>query len=403
MTDTTRGDETRSGTRDENRDRVPSRGIGLAGRVAVLWATAGGIALGGFAVAGMSLGGRISGSGLLLSATGLFLVGAVLGYLHGSVLGFLGREPETDPATAARGLAKGALYAIPSLAVGWLVAGWIALTVVARFTGEIAPMAGVAVGWLAGAAVVAWAGQEGWRALRLAYRRWEAPRVGTFLVGATFASLLVVFQADHPELFWLDVELNAVGAVLAAAALTIWVVGPVVTLALRALRRLPEPHPGIGIGGGDRAFANLGLGLAVGAALALVALPFHQPPLAVPAEAPAGLLEGAALALGHAMVEEVLLRLILLTGAVWLLLRWGSLQREGAALVGVAGVAVLQLGLYLPALEAAGFPTAGAAAGYAVAGVLIPAAAFGALYWFRGFTTALVADATAIGVVALLV
>ena len=38
---------------------------------------------------------------------------------------------------------------------------------------------------------------------------------------------------------------------------------------------------------------------AAGGALALVALPFHHAPLAVPAEAPAGLIEGVTLALSH--------------------------------------------------------------------------------------------------------
>lgn len=399
-------DETRDmdrETRVRGTGRELGRGIGLAGRTAVLGAAAGGVALGGFAVAGMSLGGRISGSGLLLSATALFLVGAVLGFVHGGVLGFLGREPGTDPETALRALAKSTLYAIPAAAVSWVVAGWIALTVVARFTGEIAPMVGVGLGWLAGAAVVTWAASTGWRALQLAYSRWESARVGTFLVAATFAALMVVFQADHPEVWWLDVELNAVGAVLAATAVTLWIVGPVVTLALRALRELPAPHPSVGPGGGGRAVANLTLGLAVGGALALVALPFHQAPLAVPAEAPSSLIAGVTLALSHAMVEEVLLRLILLTGAVWLLLRWGDLHRGSAAVLGVAGVAILQLALYLPALGGVGFPSAASAAGYAVAGVVLPAAAFGALYWFRGFTTAVVADATALGLLALLV
>lgn len=389
--------------RERREGRELSRGIGLAGRVAVLGAVAGGVVLGGFAMAAMTLGGRMSASGLLMTSGGLFLVGAVLGYVHGGVLGFFGRAPETSAREAGEGIAKAALYAIPALAFGWLVAGWIALTVVARFTGEVAPMVGVGLGWLLGAAVVVVTVRRAWHAVQNAYARWEAPRVGTFLVAATFAALLVVFQADHPEIWWLQLELNAVGAGLLAAGLTFWVVGPVITLVLRTLSRLPDPHPGLGLGSGGRAGVNVALGLAVGVALALVAVPFHQPPLAVPAEAPATLMEGVALAVSHALVEEVLLRLVLLTGAVWLMLRWSKMHTESAALVGVVGVAVLQLGLYLPALGAVGFPSLAAAAGYAVAGVLIPAAAFGALYWFRGFGTALVADATAIGVLALLV
>ena len=55
------------------------RGIGLHGRVAVTWAAAGGILLGGVLVAVMTLAGRLSGHGLFFTVSGLFVIGAVLG------------------------------------------------------------------------------------------------------------------------------------------------------------------------------------------------------------------------------------------------------------------------------------------------------------------------------------
>jgi hypothetical protein len=52
---------------------------------------------------------------------------------------------------------------------------------------------------------------------------------------------------------------------------------------------------------------------------------------------------------------------------------------------------------------ALGFPSTVAAAGFVLVTVLVPALAFGALYWTRGLGSALVADATAVTALALMV
>ena len=107
-------------------------------------------------------------------------------------------------------------------------------------------------------------------------------------------------------------------------------------------------------------------------------------------------------AVGSALVDEVLLRLFLITAVAWLLLRWHRVHPEEAAVVSVVGVALVQLGIYLPGILAAGFPTTMAATSFALVVVLLPAVVFGVLYWTRGFGTALVADATTVGALALL-
>jgi hypothetical protein len=86
---------------------------------------------------------------------------------------------------------------------------------------------------------------------------------------------------------------------------------------------------------------------------------------------------------------------VLLTGVAWLVLRWHRIHAEEAAVLAVAAVAMVQVLLYLPGVVAAGFPTALAAVTFTGAVVLLPALAFGAVYWTRGFTAAVVADATA--------
>lgn len=382
---------------DTDRATTLRRGIGLPGRVALSWAVAGGVALGGFAVALLTLTGRLSGSGLFLSSGALFIVGALLGLAHGGVLGYLGRPSDGSSREAARSVAKGALYALPGLAVASVVAGWIAMTVVGQYTGQIAVMTLVGLAWVAGAVVLGVAGWQGLRALRNAYARWPERRVGTVLVGATFAALLVTFLADRPEIWGIDIRLTETGAVLLAAALAIWVVGPLVTAALRTLRSLPAPRPSAGFSGNWA--ANLALGLFAGAALALLALPFLGPA----SGAGTGAAGGVIVAVGQALVDEVVLRLVLMTGLVWLLLRWHPVHREEAALAAVALVAVIQLVVYAPALTGIGFASTGAALGYAATRFVIPAAAFGALYWMRGLGTAVVADATALTALAVLV
>jgi hypothetical protein len=141
------------------------RDTGMTARVAVLWAVAGGILAGGFLVAAMTLAERLNGNALLLTAGGLYILGAVLGFANGAVLGFFGRPDDVKPGEAVRKLGFAALYAVPALALGFLVAGWIAMTVMAMYAGHTAALAAMAAGWLIGAVLVAWAVLEGWAAM----------------------------------------------------------------------------------------------------------------------------------------------------------------------------------------------------------------------------------------------
>lgn len=367
------------------------RSIGLTGRVAVTWTMAGGLLLGGVLVALMTLSGRLSGHGIFMTATGLFVIGALIGAAHGAALGLLGRPAGVPRHEALGALGRAALYAVPGATVAWLLTVWIAMSAVASYLDRVGPLALVTVAWLGGAVVVAMAARFGVGALRNAYARWPARQLGTVLVAASFVALLLVFLADRPTLWLLRLRVTEVGAVLAAATLAIWVVGPLVTVALRLAPELPgRPRLTARVSAGQTA-VNLGLGLVVGLLVGLLAVPFAGPV--------AGVLPGAAggtvVALAHAVVDEVLLRLVLLTGVAWLVLRWHRIHAEEAAVVAVAAVAVIQVLLYLPGVVAAGFPTALAAVAFTGAVVLLPAVAFGAVYWVRGLTAAVAADATA--------
>ena len=352
------------------------RGIGLHGRVAVTWAAAGGLLLGGFLVAFMTLSGRLSGHGLFFTVSGLFVIGAILGLAHGLVLGFFGRPEGTPPRAATGDLGRAVLYAIPALAVAWLLTIWIGMTMPAVILGRT---------------FVAWAAVYGWRALRNAYARWPERESGTALVAASFAGLIVLLLADQPEIWGMQLRVTETGAVLLAAALTFWVTGPAVTLALRLASRLPIPSPQRIFDDPRHAAGDIGVGLLVGLVLGVLAVPF------VGVTVPAGTGIGAAVAaVGQAVVDEVALRMVLLTGVAWLLLRWQRVEVEEAAAAAVATTALVQVLLYLPGIEAIGFPTLTGALGFALATVALPAVAFGVVYWKRGFGAALVADAVAV-------
>lgn len=380
------------------------RDVGLVGRVVVSWTIGGGMAVGGFLVAGMTLAGKLSGSGLLLAAGALYVIGGLLGFAHGAALGFFGR-PDGMPAQAAMGkIGMAALYSLPAMIVGFLAAGWVAMTSTALYIGKPLPLAGVAVGWLVGAVLLLVAGLSGWEALRNAYARWPERRLGTVLVATTFAALLVLFMADRPELWGLRLRVTEVGAVLLAAVGAFWLAGPAVTLALALRRRLAAGRVTVVLPVTERAprvLASVMIGLAAGAVLGVLAVPFQQAAFATTPDV--GTVGGAVLVLSRAVVDEVLLRLFLVTAVVWGLVRWHNVPRHIAAAYAVVAAAAVQVLVYMPGVNAIGFATTTATLGYVAATVAVPALVFGLLFWKRGIGTALVAHATALVALALMI
>lgn len=376
------------------------QGIGLHGWTIIGWTTGGGIAIGGLLIALMTLSGQMSGLGLFMTSSGLFLAGALLGLVHALVLGWFGRPDGIEKRRALRDLGMGAVYSTVALPFAWVVAMWIALSMPAAYTGRLLALVGVGLGWVAGVAVIAAAAVGAWRLLRNAYARWPERRLGTVLVAATFASLLVLFLMERPEIWGLSVRVTETGAILLAAVATLWVVGPIITVALHMLAGMPGRQPQTAAPAW-RVLQDLGLGVLVGLVLGLIAAPLAVP-AALPAAGANGALGGLAATIGQALVDEVLLRLFLVTGVMWLLLRWRKLGATEATVAAVAAAALVQVALYAPAVAAIGFTTMFAAGLFAVATVLVPALAFGALFWRRGLGAAVAADATALAVLAVL-
>jgi hypothetical protein len=378
------------------------RDTGLMGRVIVTWTVAGGVAVGGFLVAGMTLGGKLSGGGLMLAAASLYVIGGLLGFMHGAALAFFGRPADMTPREAAGRFGMATLYAIPALIVGFLATGWIAMSAVVLYIGKPLPLVLAGVGWVVGAGLVLAAAANGLTALQNAYARWPERRLGTLLVAGTFAALLILFLADRPELWGMRLRVTEVGAVLLAAVGAFWIAGPAVTVALALRRRLQGSEAvSPAVEKAPRLVASAAMGLAAGAVLGVLAVPFHQAAFTNPAAV--GTVGGAVLVASRALVDEVLLRLFLVTGVAWALTRWSGTTRPMAAVYAVLAAAFVQLVLYLPGVNAIGFATTGAAAAYLAATVALPALVFGFLFWKRGLGTALVAHATALVALALMI
>jgi hypothetical protein len=376
--------------------RTVTKGLGAPGKLAVSWAAAGGVLVGGFLVAAMTLTGQLSGHALLLTCTGLFVVGAVLGFAHGAVLGWMGRPKDMTRSAALGAVGMAVAYAVPALLVSWLIAGWIGMTSVALYAGRTAPIVGCGIAWLVGLVMVTLAAEQGYGALRSAYHGWSNARVGTLVVAALFGGLLAAFLAEQPQLWGLRLRVTPVGAVLLAVAATLWLAGPLVTVALGLLDRLPTTRPATAFGGRGAAAASIAIAVVVGVVMAMIALPFYQAAYGIGTV-------GVANVVSTALVDEVLLRLFLVTAVAWVLLREFDMQESRAAVLAVAVAAAVQVLIYLPGVLAIGFPSMGTALGFMAVTVLVPAVAFGLLFWRRGFGTALVAHATALGALFLIV
>jgi hypothetical protein len=88
---------------------------------------------------------------------------------------------------------------------------------------------------------------------------------------------------------------------------------------------------------------------------------------------------------------------------VWALTQWAGTHRTMAAVYGVFGAAFLQAVLYMPGVNAIGFASAGTTVAFVAMTVVTPALVFGLLYWKRGLATALVAHASALVALALMI
>ena len=400
----------RENTAQTSQAAVPQRGLDLPAAVAISWSLATGMLLGGAAVVWMIATDRMSGHLLLLGSAVLFAIGAVVGLVHGVILGIAGRPEGTTPGEAARAMLHGLFYYPFGLLLSWAAAGWVAAMPLALLGHHVIGAVISALAWVAMAATTYFAGSTGLHALRLAYRRWPDRVPGTILVGVTLVALLVAFAIQPPTIWFTDVRLTYPGAIVLALGATFWFYGPIITAGLAVLRRARALFPATRVF--DRMHARHDLAIRVvlvlGAAVwvAALAAPFYKGALGLPTDVErVGFLPAMGLALSNAVTDELFLRLFVFTVTLAVAVRW--LPRDKglwAAWAAIAVATVADLLLHWPDMTALGLPTTATVIAYVVARMAIPAVMFGYLYWRRGLGTAVAAHAmagAAIGLLAL--
>jgi len=152
-------------------NEVLLRDLGLPGTILLTWVVAGGILAGGFLVAYAGVTERTSGHALFYTAGALYLVGAAAGLVLGGAVGMLGRPAQMSVRSAFRDQMIGLLYALPAVVIAFMVAGWIAMTMLAIHMARVGPLLGVSVAYLVGFALVVIAVRKGWFGTRAAWRR----------------------------------------------------------------------------------------------------------------------------------------------------------------------------------------------------------------------------------------
>jgi len=217
---------------------------GSCGRVVVSWTVAGGVAGGGILVGSLTIAGYVSPGLQLLAAPVLFLLGSFLGAVHGTVLAVAGRPESLGTGRAVKRACLGVLVAVPLLLPAWVVTAGISLTAALvgewRFTWGMLSLGG----WAFGLALCAWAAREGWTLLRCAFARWAEGRLGVTLVVLILVVASLVLVRARPGIWGTDLRLNGVGAVILAAALTVWVGLPLVWAVLHVAHEGRPPHAG---------------------------------------------------------------------------------------------------------------------------------------------------------------
>jgi hypothetical protein len=149
------------------------RDLGLPGMILLTWVVAGGILAGGFLVGYAGVTERTSGHALFYTAGALYLIGAGAGLVLGGAIGMLGRPARMTVRNAFRDQMTGLLYALPAVVIAFMVAGWIAMTMLAIHLARIGPLIGVSLAYLVGFLLVVVAVRQGWFGTREAWRRFR--------------------------------------------------------------------------------------------------------------------------------------------------------------------------------------------------------------------------------------
>jgi hypothetical protein len=137
------------------------KGLELPGEIFLSWFIAGSILTGGFLVAYGTISQAVSMYAILYAVAGLYFIGGLLGFIFGGALGMFGRPLVMKAKEALNDQVHAMLYMLPAAAIGFVVAGWIALTLYSFYTMSFWAIFFTSIAWLLGMAVVGWALNRG--------------------------------------------------------------------------------------------------------------------------------------------------------------------------------------------------------------------------------------------------
>jgi hypothetical protein len=143
----------------------------LPGQILLLWFSAAAIMSGGWLVAYGTWQELVSYYGILYTVGGLFILGGILGFLSGGMLGMFGRPIGMKVREAFGDQLEAMMWLIPIAAIGFVVAGWIAFTVWAISTFNWIAVTLVAGAWFLSIGVVSAAINRGWLGMQNVAKR----------------------------------------------------------------------------------------------------------------------------------------------------------------------------------------------------------------------------------------
>lgn len=211
--------------------------VGFVGRLLVAWTMAGGVFFGGLLQAAMAIIDPGRSTVDPVAGLSLFAFGAVAGFAHGCMLAWFGRPRTVGPRVAARRLAHGWVLTIPGTAVAMFLSLSIAAGPAAFQAGRVSGWIGSVVAAVLALAICVWASRLGVRGLGNALERWPDRKPGVLIAVSAFLALAVVFLLQRPEIWWTDVQVTGLGAIILALGVTIWIAVPLEVLVLNLLHR----------------------------------------------------------------------------------------------------------------------------------------------------------------------
>lgn len=206
----------------------------IPGRIVISWTMSGGILFGMIGTV-LTLTQQLPGFDFFVTLSSTFVFGALIGMLHGLVLGVFSKPRDTSFIDSFKQVGLGLLYSLFALPVAFLVTLWIGFAFYYQLDPSFSRLLGAIIGGWIGISVLVWTAWETWRAIRIIVTAWPDFVLVSGIVAVVFLVLVWFFEAFAPFVFEQDYNLRQ--AVFLSGGIAVLVVGPLMTLAAVGLRR----------------------------------------------------------------------------------------------------------------------------------------------------------------------